>query len=109
MRPSRDLTTLHKRPRRTKNNPERGRLTDVQKRENAEISKTRVIVENTNRRLKMYKVLGTKLRHYRAGAAQQQDKGITAPHRTGGGASDKPLHPALPPSINRLGSREGDR
>jgi hypothetical protein len=44
--------TPHKRPRRTKDNPERGRLTDAQKRENAEISKTRVIVENTNRRLK---------------------------------------------------------
>lgn len=69
--------TPHKRPRRTKSNPERGRLTDVQKRENVEISKTRVVVENTNRRLKIYKVLGSKLRHYWPGREGLSEKGIT--------------------------------
>lgn len=36
----------------------------------------RVVVENTNARLKIYRVLGTKLRHYRPGA-EKQDKCIT--------------------------------
>ena len=58
------IPTPHKRPKRAKGSKERGRLTDLQKRENVELSKTRVIVENTNRRLKMYKILGSKLRHY---------------------------------------------
>lgn len=67
----------HKRPRRTKANPERQKLSDVQKRENAELSKTRVVVENTNRRLKQYKILGTKLRHYHHGPEGTVRKGIT--------------------------------
>jgi len=69
--------TPHKRPRRTKENPEKRKLTDEQKRENAELSKTRVIVENTNRRLKMYKIIGTKLRHYWPARAGEPEKGIT--------------------------------
>jgi len=71
--------TPYKRPRRTKANPERGRLSDEQKRRNAELSKTRVAVENTNRRLKMYKILGTKLRHYWPGKELNEDKGISPP------------------------------
>lgn len=69
--------TPHKRARRTKAKPERQKLTDVQKRANAELSKTRVVVENTNRRLKMYKILGTKLRHYRHTPGGTPHKGIT--------------------------------
>lgn len=69
--------TLHKRPRRTKANPERGRLTGEQKRENVELSKTRVVVENTIHRLKIYKILGTKLRHYWPGNDTLEDKGIS--------------------------------
>jgi hypothetical protein len=69
--------TPHKRPRRSKANPERGRLTVEQKRENVELSKTRVVVENTIHRLKIYKILGTKLRHYWPGNDAIEDKGIS--------------------------------
>lgn len=70
--------TPHKRPRASKKRGvARGRLTDEQKRHNVELSKTRVIVENTNRRLKMYKIIGGKLRHYRAYEATPCKSGIT--------------------------------
>lgn len=69
--------TPHKRPRKEKGSKEKGKLTDAQKYENVELSKTRVVVENTNRRLKMYKIIGTKLRHYYPVRAGQPEKGIT--------------------------------
>lgn len=69
--------TPNKRPRRTKKNPTKGKLTPIQKRQNTELSRTRVIIENTNRRLKMYKIIGSKFRHYHAGAKVQSGKGIT--------------------------------
>jgi hypothetical protein len=69
--------TPNKRPRRTKKNPTKGKLTAIQKRQNTELSRTRVIIENTNRRLKMYKIVGSKFRHYHAGAKVQSGKGIT--------------------------------
>ena len=70
--------TPHKRPRASKKKGvARGRLSDEQKRCNAELSKTRVVVENTNRRLKNYKVIGAKLRHYRAGGSGVIKSGIT--------------------------------
>jgi hypothetical protein len=68
--------TPHKRPTKAKGSKEKGKLTDAQKRENVEISKTRVIVENTNHRLKMYKIIGTKLRHYQPVRAGGPEKGI---------------------------------
>jgi len=52
-------------------------LTDSQKTQNVELSRMRVIVENTNARLKIYKVIGSKLRHYRPGAMSKDNKGIT--------------------------------
>jgi hypothetical protein len=52
-------------------------LTDSQKRHNIELSRMRVVVENTNARLKIYKVIGSKLRHYRPGAKDKKEKGIT--------------------------------
>jgi len=52
-------------------------LTDSQKMQNVELSRMRVIVENTNARLKIYKVIGSKLRHYRPGAKSKDEKGIT--------------------------------
>jgi hypothetical protein len=69
--------TPNKRPRRTKKSPTKGKLTAIQKRQNTELSRTRVIIENTNRRLKMYKIVGSKFRHYHAGAEAHSGKGIT--------------------------------
>jgi len=69
--------TPNKRPRRTKKNPTKGKLTAIQKRQNTELSRTRVIIENTNHRLKMYKIVGSKFRHYHAGANVHSSKGIT--------------------------------
>jgi hypothetical protein len=69
--------TPNKRPRSSKKNPGKQHLTLVQKQQNRALSRIRVVVENTNRRLKQYKILGTKLRHYRPGATLQSDKGIT--------------------------------
>lgn len=52
-------------------------LTDTQKRQNVELSRMRVVVENTNARLKIYKVLGSKLRHYKVGSKNEKKTGIT--------------------------------
>ena len=52
-------------------------LTTSQKTHNIELSRMRVVVENTNARLKIYKVIGSKLRHYRPGDKNKDKKAIT--------------------------------
>lgn len=69
--------TPHKRRRTAKGSKEKAKLTLKQLRQNIELSKSRVVVENTNYRLKRYKVIGSKLRHYRPASAGQLEKGIT--------------------------------
>ena len=52
-------------------------LTTSQKTHNVELSRMRVVVENTNARLKIYKVIGSKLRHYRHDDKHEDEKEIT--------------------------------
>lgn len=52
-------------------------LSTSQKTHNIELSRMRVVVENTNARLKIYKVIGSKLRHYRPGGKHKAEKAIT--------------------------------
>ena len=52
-------------------------LNTSQKTHNIELSRMRVVVENTNSHLKIYKVIGSKLRHYRPGGKHKAEKAIT--------------------------------
>lgn len=54
----------HKKPRKSKNNPV-PKLTDEQKRENQEMSKTRIFVENAIGGIKRYFILVHKFRNKR--------------------------------------------
>lgn len=51
-------------------------LTKSQKTYNVELSRMRVVVENTNARLKIYKVIGLKLRHYQPGSEKKDERRI---------------------------------
>jgi hypothetical protein len=66
-----------KRPRRKKGQKERPKLSDDEKKFNTELSRLRVVVENTNARLKTYKILGSKLRHYHPLKDAERTTGIT--------------------------------
>lgn len=54
----------------------RSGLTDEQKEFNVKLSRMRVVVENTNARLKIYKIIGSKLRHYSPGKDNTEGPGI---------------------------------
>lgn len=54
----------HKKPRKSKNNPD-PKLTDEQKQENREMSKTRIFVENAIAGIKRYFILVHKFRNKR--------------------------------------------
>jgi hypothetical protein len=47
-----------------------------ERKHNIELSRMRVVVENTNARLKAYKIIGSKLRHYRPGRKGDDKKDI---------------------------------
>jgi hypothetical protein len=63
--------TPHKRPRKNAKSdaasPSPSKLTDEQKKFNTELSRTRVVVENVNARLKKWKIMRGPIRHFRHG------------------------------------------
>jgi len=56
---------LHKNSETPKKKPKRGELTDVEKAENRRISRERILIENTNAKVKVFKITANRYRNRR--------------------------------------------
>jgi hypothetical protein len=59
------ILRLHKNSETPKKKPKGGQLTDEEKAENRRISRERIIIENTNAKIKVFKIVANKYRNRR--------------------------------------------
>ena len=61
------ITSLHKNSETPKKKPKGGKLTDEEKRENRRISHERILIENINAKIKVFKIMKYPYRNRRRG------------------------------------------